>query len=127
MTDYRDPNAFVDNPEIRKWMGEHLDELRSNVTEHRYRTQFIWAGIVAGLLAHVGGYLLRSAALAEPFGLLADLMYALGLALWTGTVVVVLTEIIPQLKERQVLSAIDAYEAAVQRGDTQSGGSSGTP
>jgi hypothetical protein len=120
MTDYRDPSAYVDNPEVQKWMGEHLDELRNNVTEHRYRTQFIWAGIVAGLLAHIGGYLLRGAALAEPFGLLADLLYALGLALWTGTVVVVLTEIIPQFKEKQVLSAIDAYEKAVRRVDPQS-------
>lgn len=120
MTDYRDPSAYLENEEVRKWMGEHLDELRSNVSEHRYRTQFIWAGIVAGLLAHIGGYLLRNATLVEPFGLLADLLYALGLALWTGTVVVVLTEIIPQVKEKQVLSAIDAYETAVRRGQTRS-------
>ena len=45
------------------------------------------------------------------FSLVVDLLYALGLALWTGTVVVVLTEIIPQVKERQILDAIDRYEA----------------
>ena len=38
------------------------------------------------LAAHVGGYALRSSATTEPLGLVADLLYALGWALWTGVV-----------------------------------------
>jgi len=47
--------------------------------------------------------------------LLADLIYALGWALWTGVVVVMFVEIWPELKRRQYKRALDAYEAAVGR------------
>jgi zinc transporter ZupT len=81
----------------------------------------VWVGVVAGLIAHIAGYLLRTSGPAEPLGLAADLLYSFGLAVWTGTVVVVLIEIIPQAKERQILEAIDAYEAAVSGGDSKRG------
>jgi hypothetical protein len=106
--------ALIRDPDAREWIGAHLDDLRRSVSEHRYQRQTLWAGALAGLIAHGGGYLLSSAGLAEPLGLLSDLLYSLGLALWTGTVVVALTEVIPQAKERQVLAAIDAYEAAIR-------------
>jgi hypothetical protein len=48
----------------------------------------------------------------EPLGLVADLLYALGYALWTGVVVVVFVQIIPEAKRRQFKQALDAYEAA---------------
>lgn len=111
----RDPDDHFDqllrDPDARAWMGTHLDDLRQSVAEHRFRNWVVLLGVLTGLLAHVGGYLLRISAPAEPLGLVVDLLYALGLALWTGTVVVVLTEIIPQVKERQILDAIDRYEA----------------
>ena len=47
----------------------------------------------------------------EPLGLLADLLYTFGFALWTAAVVVVLVEIIPEAKRRQVRRALEAYEA----------------
>jgi hypothetical protein len=68
---------------------------------------------VVGLAAHVGGYLLRAAATA-PIGLLGDLLYTLRWALWTGAVVVVLLQLFPEAKRRQVLRALDAYEAALR-------------
>jgi hypothetical protein len=85
-------DAVIRDPDARERMGAHLDELR---------TQILWAGLV-GLVVHIGAYLLRSTGPAEPLGLVADLLYSLGFALWTGTVVVALVEIIPQAKERQV-------------------------
>ena len=106
-------DAVIRDPDAREWMGAHLDELRRSVSQHRFRTQILWTGLVVGLVVHIGAYLLRSTGPAEPLGLVADLLYSLGFALWTGTVVVALVEIIPQAKERQVLAAIDAYEAAV--------------
>ncbi len=74
--------------------------------------RFAGIGFVLGLAAHVGGYLLRSSVTTEPLGLVADLLYALGLALWTGLVVVVFVQVVPEAKRRQMQRALDAYEAA---------------
>jgi hypothetical protein len=66
---------------------------------------------VVGLATHAGGYLLKSSATTEPLGLVADLLYALGYALWTGVVVVVFVQVFPEAKRRQ-FKQVDAYEAA---------------
>ena len=58
--------------------------------------------MLVGLLAHLAGYALRPSAATEPLGLLADLLYAMGIALWTGVVVVVFVQVIPELKRRQI-------------------------
>jgi zinc transporter ZupT len=69
--------------------------------------------LVIGLAAHAGGYLLKSSATTEPLGLVADLLYALGYALWTGVVVVVVfVQVFPEAKRRQFKQVLDAYEAA---------------
>ena len=69
------------------------------------------AGIMLGLAAHVAGYLLKTTA-TEPFGLAVDLLYTLGLALWTGAVVVVFVQVFPEATRRQVKRALRAFEAA---------------
>ena len=88
-------------------------------------------GFVIGLAAHVGGYLLRSSATTEPLGLVADLLYALGWALWTGVVVVVFVQILPEAKRRQIKRGLDAYEAALRdqarAGGDQASGDDGAP
>jgi hypothetical protein len=88
-------------------------------------------GFVVGLAAHVGGYLLRSSATTEPLGLVADLLYALGWALWTGVVVVVFVQVFPEVKRRQYKQALDAYEAAqrekARAGSGQASGDDGAP
>lgn len=100
--------------EAQKWIGEHLTELRRSVSERRIRNQTLWLVLVVGLIGYVVGYILRVSVSGEPWGFLADLLYTLGFALWTGVVVVVVVEIIPQAKERQITRALDAYEAAVR-------------
>ena len=50
----------------------------------------------------------------EPFKLVGDLLYALGWALWTGVVVALFVEIIPKAKQRQIMHALDTYEAALR-------------
>ena len=70
---------------------------------------------MVGLVAYVAGYLLRTTAPAEPLGLLADMVYTFGFALWTGAVVVVLVEIIPEVKRRQIQRSLEAYEAIRSR------------
>jgi hypothetical protein len=102
------------DPEALKWIGEHLTEMRKSVTERRIRNQVLWLVLVTGLIAYVAGYLLKQSVTDEPWGLLADLVYTLGYVLWTGVVVVVVIDIIPRAKERQITRALDAYEAAVR-------------
>ena len=75
---------------------------------------------MVGLAAHVGGYLLKSSVTTEPRGLMADLLYALGWAMWTGVVVVVFVQLFPETKRRRFKQALDAYEAA-QREQAQAG------
>ena len=69
-------------------------------------------GLVVGLAAHVGGYVLRSSVTTEPLVLVADLLDALGYALWTGVVVVAFVQVIPEANRRQFKQALDAHEAA---------------
>jgi hypothetical protein len=56
---------------------------------------------VVGLAAHVGGFLLKSWETTEPLSVLADLLYTLGWALWTGVVVVVFIQLYLETKRRQ--------------------------
>jgi hypothetical protein len=101
----------LDDPLARAWIGEHLPELRRNVSGPHFLYWSLALAVIIGLGAHVAGYLLKSNATTEPLGLLADLLYALGYALWTGVVVVAFTQLIPETKRRQVKQAIDHYEA----------------
>jgi hypothetical protein len=94
------------------WIGEHLPRVRQSVFGQRLLYWSLGIGFVVGLAAHVGGYLLKESVTTEPFGLVADLFYALGFALWTGVVVVVFVQIIPEIKRRHFKQALDAYEAA---------------
>jgi hypothetical protein len=66
------------------------------VSEQQILLWSLGIGLVVGLAAHVGGYLLRSSATTEPLGLVADLLYALGWARWTGVVVVLFVQISPR-------------------------------
>jgi hypothetical protein len=99
---------------VLAWVGENLTQVRRSVYEQRLLSWSLVIGFVVGLAAHVGGYLLKSSATTEPLGLVADLSYALGWALWTGVVVVVFVQVFPEAKRRQFKQALDAYEAALR-------------
>jgi hypothetical protein len=94
-----------------EWMEEHLSELKQSVSGPRLLYQSLALGFVVGLAAHIGGYLLASSVPGGVLGLLADLLLALGWSLWTGVVVAVFIEVIPEVKRRQIKQAVDAYEA----------------
>jgi hypothetical protein len=100
------------------WVGENLPQVRRSVYQQRLLYWSLGIGLVVGLAAHVGGYLLRSSVTTEPLLLVADLLYALGFALWTGVVVVGFVQIFPEAKRRQLKGALEAYEAA-QRESTR--------
>jgi hypothetical protein len=116
---------------VLAWVGENLPQVRRSVYEQRILHWSLGIGLVVGLAAHVGGYLLRSSVTTEPLELVADLLYALGWALWTGVVVVVFVQIFPETKRRQFKQALDAYEAALgdqaRAGSGQAAGDDGAP
>jgi hypothetical protein len=112
------PHRFTDAELV--WMREHLPELRRSVYGQRILFQWLGIGFVVGLAAHVGGYVLRSSVTTETFGLVADLLYALGFALWTGVVVVLFVQVLPEVKRRQIKRWLDDYEATL-RDTTQAG------
>jgi hypothetical protein len=104
------PPEFSD-PRVQAWMAENLTDLEKSVTGQRILYTSLVIGFLVGLAAHVGGYALLSSAPREPLGLFADLLHALGWSLWTGVVVVVFVQIIPEAKRRQIRATLDAYEA----------------
>jgi hypothetical protein len=97
------------------WVGQNLPLVRRSAFGQRVLYWSLGIGFGVGLAAHIGGFLLGSSAPGEPLRLIADLLYQLGLALWTGVVVVVFIELWPQVKKRQFKQALDAYEAAAGR------------
>jgi hypothetical protein len=101
----------LDDPQVRAWFDEHIVDLRRGATGQRFLYMTLAASFLVGLAAHVAGYVLGPTATTEPLGLLTDLLYALGFALWTGVVVVVFVQVIPEAKRRQFARAIAAYEA----------------
>ena len=96
---------------VLAWMEEHVTELRQSVSGQRILYESLAISFVVGLAAHIGGYALLSSASSGLLGLFADLLHALGWSLWTGVVVAVFVQIVPEAKRRQIRQALDAYEA----------------
>jgi hypothetical protein len=117
--------AMFTDEGVLEWMDEHVTELRQSVTGQRILYWSLAISFVVGLAAHVGGYVLLISTPREPLGLLADLLHALGWSLWTGVVVAVFVQVIPEAKRRQIKQVLDAYEALrrakAQAGDNREG------
>jgi hypothetical protein len=93
------------------WVGQNLTLVRQTASGQRPSYWLLGTGLVVGLAAYVGGFLLKTSATREPLLLVADLLYQLGQALWTGVVVVMFVQIWPDIKKRQYQRTLDAYEA----------------
>jgi len=121
----------VDDPRALAWMEKHLAEFRQQASGQRPLYWILGIGFVVGLAVHVGGYVLRSSVTTEPLLLVADLLYALGWALWTSVIVVFFLQIWPEAKRRQLKRWLDAYEAAqheqARAGSDQALGDDGAP
>jgi len=96
-------------------VGENLTLARRSASGQRPMYWILGIGFVLGLAAHAGGFLLKTWVTTEPLSLVADLLYALGWALWTSVIVVVFVQLWPEAKRRQYQQALDAYQAAVDR------------
>jgi len=97
------------------YVGEHLTLVRQTASGQRPMYWILGIGFVVGLAAHAGGFLLKTSVTTEPLALVADLLYALGWALWTSVIVVFFVQIWPEAKKRQYKQALDAYEAVPGR------------
>ena len=115
----QDPFAGLGKEERREtlaWVEENLPYVRRTAVGQRPIYWILGMGVAVGLAAYVVGYLIKSSATTEALGLVGDLIYTLGWALWTGVVVVVFLQIIPEAKRRQFKRVLDAYEAALREG-----------
>jgi F0F1-type ATP synthase assembly protein I len=108
-TDPETPHHVFTDEEMAAIDANKIDLRRWN-SRDRVLPFYLGVAFVVGLIAHVIGYLLKSSALTEPFGLLAELLYAFGFALWTGVVITLFVEVLPQAKLRQVNQALAEYE-----------------
>jgi len=113
----QDPFRGLGEQERREalaWVGENLPYVRRTAFGQRPVYWVLAMGLVVGLAAYVGGFLIRWSTTTEPLGLVGDLLYTFGWALWTGVVVVVFLQIVPEAKRRQYKRALDAYEATLR-------------
>ena len=99
------------------WVSENLALVHQSASGQGLLYRSLEIGFVVGLAAHIGGYLLRTSAPKEPFGLLADLLYALGWSLWTGAIVVMFVQVIPEAKA----TSIEPDARCLRGGGRQSG------
>ena len=104
-------DAMLRDPAAQAWFEQHLSDLREDAYGQRILYWVLASTFVIGLVAYVVGYLLRSTSPTEPVGLLADLVYTFGFALWTAAVVVVLIEVNPEVKRRQIRRSLEAFDA----------------
>jgi hypothetical protein len=110
--------SMFNDERVLEWMEEHVTELKHTASGPRILYESLVISFVIGLAAHIGGYVLLASLPREPLGLLADLLHALGWSLWTGVVVAVFVQVIPEAKRLQIKRALDAYEA-LQRDKAQ--------
>ncbi len=108
-TDPETPHHILSDEEMAAIDKNKID-LRQWNSRDRILGFYLGAAFVLGLIAHTAGYLLKSSELTEPFGLFAELLYALGFALWTGVVITLFVEVFPQQKLRQVRQGLAEYE-----------------
>jgi hypothetical protein len=107
----KDIPPMLTDERVLAWMEEHLTELRESASGQSFLYTSLVISFVVGLAAHIGGYILLSSMPTGLLGLLADLLHALGWSLWTGVVVALFVQIIPEAKRRQIRQLLDAYEA----------------
>ena len=91
-----------------------MPEFRRSITGQHILYLWLTIGLIVGLVVHIVGYALLTATSGEPIGLVADLLSTLGTALWTGVVLVVFAEVLPQAQRRAALRLLHRYEEALR-------------
>ncbi len=120
-------DRLLNDPAAREWMDKHRIELQRLASGPTLMYQMLAIGIALGLAAQIAGYLLKTVATTEPLGLAVDLLYTLGLALWTGAIVVLFVQVLPEAKRRQIERALQALESRQVEGRGTKRGDRGHP
>jgi hypothetical protein len=93
-------------------IGEYLPQIRRSLSDQSIVKTYLAIAFVLGLIAQVVGYLLKQSVGPDLVGLGVDLLYSLGLALWTGVVITYFVQVLPEAKRRQIIKGLEAYEAS---------------
>ena len=116
MTTEQDPkgkSSDISSHELA-WAASNLPRVRGWVSGQYFIREALITAFVLGLAAHVGGYALAAVTTNEPMHLLADLLATLGTTVWTGVVLVVFVEVLPEARRREAARRLKAYEAALR-------------
>jgi hypothetical protein len=98
-------------------VADHLPQVKQSARGQRSLYLALTIGFVVGLVTYTGGYALKSSVATEPLAFVGDLLYTLGWALWTGVVVVLFLQVLPEMKRRGYEQLLEAYEA--ERGEVR--------
>jgi hypothetical protein len=109
-SDRTNPEPEFSEDELR-WAAQNLPNIRGWIAGRRFLYQAVVIAVIVGLIAHVAGYPLGVSGSREPRGLVADLLSNLGVALWTGAVLVVLVQVLPDYQHRTALRLVEQSEA----------------
>ena len=111
--DRTNPKPEFNEDELR-WAAQHLPQIRGWISGRRFLYDAMLTAVILGLIAHVAGYVLAVSGSGEPRGLVADLLSNLGVALWTGAVLVVFVQVLPDYQRRTARRLIEQSEALVR-------------
>ena len=111
--DRTNPKPEFNEDELR-WAAQHQPEIRGWITGRRFLYDAMLTAVILGLIAHVAGDVLAASGSGEPRGLAADLLSNLGVALWTGAVLVVFVQVLPDYQRRTALRLVEQSEALLQ-------------
>jgi hypothetical protein len=114
--DRTNPEPEFSEDELR-WAAQNLPKIRGWISGRRFLYQAVVIAVIAGLTAHVAGYVLAVSGSGEPRGLVADLLSNFGVALWTGAVLVTLVQVLPDYQHRTALRLVAQSEALLQLKD----------
>jgi len=109
-----DQERYEFTAEELEYLRKHRRDLETWVSEGRFQYWVLVLAFVLGLAADAVGYVLQTSTTGEPIGFIADLIYGLGLALWTGVVVAFFIQVFPEVKRRQIKRYLDAFDATTK-------------
>lgn len=97
-----------------EWAAANMPRMRRWVSGPFFVREALIYAFVFGLLAHVGGYLLTTIAHGEPLRLIADLLATMGTTIWTGAVLYIFVDVLPQTRRRWAERRLAAYESLLK-------------
>jgi hypothetical protein len=96
------------------YVAAHLPEIRRRVAGNEILYFWIAGTLILGLIANVVGFLWSTVASGTADALVSQLLLSVGTALWTGSVLVLLLEVLPDIQRRYAIRALRKYERQIE-------------